>query len=48
MPTPVILNRITPPPIQSEQFSSDFNSWLSVVVDELNEVLSRIESALNA
>jgi len=43
----VALDRITPAPIQSEQFTTEFKMWLSVTVDSLNEIIEQIERALN-
>ena len=47
MSDPVILQRIDPVPLQTENFSDEFKSWLSVTVDALNETIQTIETALN-
>lgn len=45
---PISLDRLVPAPIKDENFSAAFNSWLSVTIDTLNEVIAAIETQLNA
>ena len=47
MADPIRLERISPAPLKDENFSAAFNSWLSVTVDSLNEIIAAIEKALN-
>lgn len=39
----VFLDRVDAVPLRSQDFSFEFNQWLSVMVDSLNEVLQTIE-----
>lgn len=39
----VFLNRIDPVPVQYEDFTFEFEQWMSVMVDNLNSVLQTIE-----
>ena len=41
----IFLDRIDSVPLQDEEFSFEFNSWLSITVDALNENLSDIQNA---
>lgn len=43
----VFLNKINAAPLNSEQFSFEFNSWLSVMIGEINEDLTSLENFLN-
>ncbi len=43
----IFLNDIDACPIANSDFDFDFNQWLAVLVDTLNEVIQRIEDALN-
>lgn len=40
--------RIDSVPLQSDSFSQDFESWLSVTVDSLNETLKNLQSFTEA
>jgi hypothetical protein len=44
---PVFLDRIDSAPINNDEFSFDFNSWLSVMIDTLNEDILLIQNSLN-
>jgi len=44
---PIFLDRIDAAPLNSEKFSFEFNSWVSVLVDSLNENLSDIQNTIN-
>jgi hypothetical protein len=39
----IFLDRINAAPLQGEKFSFDFNTWISVLVDTLNEILTQLE-----
>jgi hypothetical protein len=43
----VFLDRVNSVPSPGDGFSFEFNSWLSVLVDTLNETLSLIQNELN-
>ena len=43
----IFLTKADPAPLSSEKFSEEFNSWLSVLVDTLNETLTSIQNFLN-
>lgn len=43
----IFLDRIDAAPLNSQQFSFEFNSWVSVLVDALNENISDIQDAFN-
>jgi hypothetical protein len=43
----IFLDRIDSVPLQGEDFTFEFNSWVAVLVDTLNENLSDIQNALN-
>ena len=44
---PVFLDRIDSAPINNDEFSFDFNSWVSVMIDTLNEDIQLIQNTLN-
>jgi hypothetical protein len=43
----VFLDRIDSAPLFTEEFSFEYNSWVSVLIDTLNETLSQIQDRLN-
>lgn len=43
----IFLDRIDAVPLQGEDFTFEYNSWVAVLVDTLNENLSDIQTALN-
>jgi hypothetical protein len=43
----IFIEKIDSAPLDDDDFSFSYNSWLSNTVDTLNEVLARIESQLN-
>ncbi len=43
----IFLDRINAAPLNSEEFSFEFNSWVAVLVDVLNEDLSDIQNLFN-
>lgn len=43
----IFLDRVVPATIQSQNFTFEFEQWLSVTVDTLNEALSKIQDRLN-
>lgn len=43
----IFLDRIDPAPLQSDDFSFEFNSWLSILVDTLNETITEIQDHIN-
>lgn len=43
----IFLDRVDSVPLQDDSFSFSFNSWISVMVDTINENLSDLESTLN-
>lgn len=43
----LFLDRIDAAPLNSEKFSFEFNSWVSVLVDSLNENLADIQNTIN-
>lgn len=43
----IFLDRIDAVPLQGEEFSFEYNSWVAVLVDTLNENLSDIQNAFN-
>lgn len=48
MPTPIFLDRIDSVPLENDDFSFSMESWLSVLVDTLNENTVDTQNALNA
>ena len=43
----IFLDRIDAVPLQGEEFSFEYNSWVAVLVDTLNENLADIQSTIN-
>lgn len=43
----IFLDRIDAVPLQYEEFSFEFEQWLSVLVDQLNELLRVIQENIN-
>lgn len=43
----IFLDRIDAVPLQGESFTFEYNSWVAVLVDTLNENLSDIQNSLN-
>ena len=43
----IFLDRIDSVPLQNDNFSPDFDSWLSILVDTMNETLKEIQDQLN-
>lgn len=43
----IFLEKINAAPLNNEEFSFQMNSWISVLVDTLNEILVQIEDGLN-
>lgn len=43
----LFLDRIDSVPLNSESFSFEYNSWVAVLVDTLNENLADIQNAFN-
>lgn len=43
----IFLDRIDSAPLNSEQFSFEFNSWVSILIDSLNENIADIQDAFN-
>lgn len=41
------LDRIDAVPLQDDNFSFEFNSWVSVLVDSLNDTLQNIQDRIN-
>lgn len=44
---PVFLDRIDNVPLDDDEFSFSFNSWLAVTVDTLNEIIVDIQNQFN-
>jgi len=43
----VFLQKVDSPPLSDDDFSFDFMSWISILVDTLNESIDEIQSQLN-
>jgi hypothetical protein len=43
----IFLDRINSAPLDDDDFSFTFNSWISNTVDSLNEIIANIESQIN-
>lgn len=43
----VILPRVDTAALSNTEFSPDFNQWLSVLIDTLNELIRQLESSIN-
>jgi hypothetical protein len=43
----ITLERIDSVPLQSDNFSTEFSSWLSILCDSLNEVIQQLEDYIN-
>lgn len=43
----VFLNRIDAVPLAADPFSDEYKAWVTVLVDSLNSVISRVEESLN-
>ena len=44
---PLFLDKIDAAPIQFNDFPFEFNQWLAVLVDTLNEIIGVLQTALN-
>jgi hypothetical protein len=44
---PIFLDRIDSAPINNNEFSFEFNSWVSVMIDTINQDLELIQNSLN-
>jgi len=44
---PIFLDRIDSAPLQDENFSFSFYSWVSILVDTLNESIDTIQNSFN-
>lgn len=44
----VILDRVDSAPIRDNEFPFEFNQWLAVLVDTLNEVINALQDALDS
>lgn len=44
---PVFLDRVDSAPLQDDDFSFSFNSWISVTIDALNETILDIQDQFN-
>jgi hypothetical protein len=44
---PLFLDRIDAAPLQDDDFSFSFNSWVSTTVDSLNEIIIDIQNQFN-
>jgi len=43
----IFLDRIDAAPLSNTEFTFEFNQWISVLVDTLNETIYDLENALN-
>lgn len=43
----IILERIDPVPLEADNFSVEFSSWLSVLSDSLNALIQQLEDYIN-
>lgn len=43
----IFFDRIDSAPLANNEFSFDFNQWISVLVDTLNEVIISVQNAFN-
>lgn len=43
----IILERIDPVPLEADNFSVEFSSWLSVLSDSLNALIQQLEEYIN-
>lgn len=43
----IFLDRIDAVPLNNESFSFEYNSWVAVLVDTINENLADIQNAIN-